>query len=468
VKAIALADFGSTFTKVTLVHAGTGELLARAEAPTTVRTDVLEGYRAALDEATGLVGSSVSICARVHASSAGGGLRMAAVGLVPELTAAAARQAALNAGAKVQLVLAGELDTAARAELEREAPEVLLFAGGTNGGQQARVLANAEVVASADADFTAVVACNEVISQNVAAIMRQGGRRVRLVPNVMPAFGTLNIEPARAAIGEEFVEHVICGKGLSHSKEFDQSVVMPTPQAVLLATQTLSTTRPAKARTGAGVVVVDVGGATTDVYSHAEHKETKGATQAGLLPIPPLIRTVQGDLGVRWNALNVFDSERAWMVKATAPIGIVGQQLQQACQQRAEHPELLAASQDDLEIDRALAACCVAVALRRHCGQLRITHEGRRSTIRRVEGGPDLRDARVLIGTGGAIVHDENGVHTIKHALGWHTNRSLTPAAPAILIDRNYILAASGLLSTIDVRLAANLLASELSEEKGQ
>jgi hypothetical protein len=85
-----------------------------------------------------------------------------------------------------------------------------------------------------------------------------------------------------------------------------------------------------------------------------------------------------------------------------------------------------------------------------------------------VEGGPDLRDARVLIGTGGAIVHDENGTQIIKRALGWRTDRSLTPAAPTVLIDRNYILAAAGLLSTVDVQLAANLLASELNEEKGQ
>jgi uncharacterized protein (TIGR01319 family) len=284
----------------------------------------------------------------------------------------------------------------------------------------------------------------------------------------MPAFGTLNIEPARSAIGEEFVEHVIRGKGLSQSKEFDQSVAMPTPQAVLLATQTLSTTRAAKTGTGAGVIVVDVGGATTDIYSDAEQKEARGATQASLLPIPRLIRTVQGDLGVRWNAQNVCDSERAWMVEATAPVGISERQLQQACRHRAENPELLVASQDELEVDRALAACCVAVALRRHCGQLRITHEGRRSTVRRVEGGPDLRDARVLIGTGGAIVHDENGTQIIKRALGWRTDRSLTPAAPTVLIDRNYILAAAGLLSTVDVQLAANLLASELNEEKGQ
>lgn len=467
-KAIALADFGSTFTKVTLVHAGAGNLLARAQAPTTVRTDVLEGYRAALGKAVSLVGGPVSISARVHASSAGGGLRMAAVGLVPELTAAAARQTALNAGAKVQLVLAGELGGAARDELEREAPEVLLFAGGTDGGQQARVLANAEVVASANVDFAAVVACNEVISQNVAAILRQGGRRVRVAPNVMPAFGTLNIEPARAAISEEFVEHVIRGKGLSQSREFEQAVAMPTPQAVLLATQILSATRAARSESGAGVVVVDVGGATTDVYSYAEQKEARGATQESLLPIPRLIRTVQGDLGVRWNAPNVCDSERPWMAKATDPARLSESQLQQACQHRAARPEFLATSEDELEIDRALAACCVAAALRRHCGQLRITHEGRRSTVRRVEGGPDLRDARVLIGTGGAIVHDKSGVQTVKRALGWRMERSLTPAAPVVLIDRNYILAAAGLLSTVDAQLAANLLASELSEEKGQ
>ena len=308
-KAVALADVGSTFTKVTLVHETSARLIACAQSPTTVESDVMEGYRAAMDQALRLAGSPVTISTKLHASSAGGGLRMAAVGLVRELTAAAANHAALNAGAKVELVLAGELEEKDGRAVEQTRPEVVLFAGGTDGGQEARVLANAEIVAGAATDFTAVVACNRAVSKKVAAIMRQGGRRVRVVPNVMPAFGELDIEPARAAICDEFVSHVIRGKGLSRSREFDRSVAMPTPDAVLRATSAF--TRAAGRFNGATVVVVDVGGATTDIYSNAEPLPEVGGTSGSLLPIPPLMRTVQGDLGVRWNALSVFEAEKA-------------------------------------------------------------------------------------------------------------------------------------------------------------
>ena len=106
---VALADFGSTYTKVRLVDPAQGELLARAEAPTTVATDLMEGYGAALEAALRSLGAGPTIDEQLAVSSAGGGLRVAAVGLVADLTAAAARQAALNAGARVEAVLAGTL-----------------------------------------------------------------------------------------------------------------------------------------------------------------------------------------------------------------------------------------------------------------------------------------------------------------------------------------------------------------------
>ena len=144
VNAIALVDFGSTFTKLTITEAGTGRLLAAAQAPTTVETDVMEGYRDALDRALGQVPGKPKIVRRLAASSAGGGLRVAAIGLVPEYTEAAARQAALNAGARIVLRLAGRLDERAVTALEEAQPEIVLFSGGTDGGQRAQVLENAE------------------------------------------------------------------------------------------------------------------------------------------------------------------------------------------------------------------------------------------------------------------------------------------------------------------------------------
>ena len=462
-KAIALADFGSTFTKVTLVQETSGHLISRAQAPTTASSDVLEGYASALDEARSLAADRLSISRRLHASSAGGGLRMAAVGLVPDLTAAAARQAALNAGARVQLVLAGDLSERDRMELEQAKPEVLLFAGGTDGGQEARVLANAEVIASAAVDFTVIVACNHRIGKTVAAAMRQGGRRVRVVSNVMPIVGRLEIEPARKAIEEEFVTHVIRGKGLSRSREFDRSVAMPTPEAVLLATRTLAQSERSDIG-GQTVVVVDVGGATTDVYSHTPHVTSQEQQDAErLLPPPELMRTVQGDLGVRWNAVNVYNADEAW-IDASVNCGSDPARILNACNRRAEHPAYLSTTREEISIDRALASSCLTVALRRHCGSLRIRHSGRGAPTRRIDGGPDLREARVVVGSGGVIVYDPNGADTIRAALSRRDERSLAPTAPRVLVDSHYVLPAAGLLSTISDHLALNLLEGALSE----
>ena len=461
-KAIALADFGSTYTKVTLVDEESGRFISRAQAPTTSASDVLEGYRAALDEATAAAGRPLGIARKLHASSAGGGLRMVAVGLVEELTAAAAKQAALNAGARVQLVLAGTLDESGRASLTDAAPEILLFAGGTDGGQEARVLANAEVVASADLDFTAVVACNSAISKTVAAILHQGGRRVRVVPNVMPAVGRLQIEPARRAIGEEFVQHVIRGKGLSASRDFDHSVAMPTPEAVLRATRVL--TQTPGGRGPGGVVVVDVGGATTDIHSFTGTAEPhEPAVLEQLLPPPPLMRTVQGDLGVRWNAPHVYETETEWIVSSLARDGVDASQLVDACRLRANRPEYLGTTPGELAIDRALATSCVAVALRRHCGSLRISHSGRGPAVRHVDGGPDLREASLLVGSGGVLVHDREGAATVTAALARRQERSLTPTAPSVVLDKHYILPAAGLLSTVSQSHAAVLLEHALT-----
>ena len=130
-KAVILADFGSTYTKLTLVEEGSGRLLASEQAPTSIATDVMEGYEAALGSALASIRGPVDVVDRLAASSAGGGLRLAAIGLVADYTAAAARQAALNAGAKIELLLSGRLDQAAVAALEAARPEILLVSGGT-------------------------------------------------------------------------------------------------------------------------------------------------------------------------------------------------------------------------------------------------------------------------------------------------------------------------------------------------
>lgn len=457
-KIAVLADFGSTFTKVSLVELGTGRLVSHAQAPTTADSDVMNGYRAAVADAQAAARQDVSIEARLAASSAGGGLRVAAVGLVEELTAAAARQAALNAGARVELVLSGRLTDRDRDALERVDPDIVLFSGGTDHGQKRMVLENAEVIANAQVDAHFVVACNGEVASRVAQLLATHGRQVDVVDNVLPQISVLNVAPARQAIGDAFLDHVIAGKGLSETDEFTRTVVMPTPEAVLMGTELLA--RGTRDVSGwAQAIVIDVGGATTDVHSAANSTRSTPGVNLPLLPILPVLRSVQGDLGVRSNAASVLQQDRAWILATLGPRYDPGQ-IEDAVSHRTRDPAFLPADVGWV-VDRTLATSCLTYALQRHCGRLTIRARPDQS-VRFSLDGPDLRDAPVVIGTGGILAHNPCASDVVQAALDRCDSQALTPKNPRIVIDRSYIMAAAGLLATIDQAAALSLMTSQL------
>ena len=457
-KIAVLADFGSTFTKVSLVELGTGRLVGNGQAPTTAESDVMNGYRAAVADALAASEQDIEIEARLAASSAGGGLRVAAVGLVEELTAAAARQAGLNAGARVALVLSGRLSDQDRHALELADPDIVLFSGGTDDGQRRLVLENAEVVAHARIDAHFVVACNTDVAPQVAQLLAAAGRQVAVVENVLPQISTLNVAPAREAIGHAFLHHVIAGKGLSASDEFARIVMMPTPEAVLTATELLA--RGADDVSGwAEAVVIDVGGATTDVHSVADSKRTTPGVNLPLLPILPVLRTVQGDLGLRSSAASVLEQDRAWIVNTLSP-AYDSDQVDHAVSERVRDPAFVPVG-DDWAVDCALATSCLAHALERHCGRLTIRVRPNQEVRFSVDG-PDLREASVVIGTGGILSHNPRASDIVRVALDRCDAQALIPKNPRVVIDRAYILAAAGLLATIDRAAALSLINSQL------
>src|SRR6476659_3694157 len=343
VSVVALADFGSTYTKVRLVDPEEGRLLARAEAPTSIGTDLMEGYAAALRTATESAGGQVAIEQQLAVSSAGGGLRVAAVGLVADMTAAAARQAAR--------------------------PEIVLFAGGTDGGQADLVVENARRLASRKLGGYAVVACNADVAEEAAELLRAGGAEAAVAGNVMPALGKLAIESAREAILRAFLEHVIGGKGLSASDAFARMVRMPTPEAVLEATRLLS--RGTADAPGLGdLMVVDIGGATTDVHSdHAQEPAAPGVEDP-LLPPPPTLRTVEGDLGLRAGAPGVLAADARWI---EAELGGGGEAIRQAVLHRSGNPEWIPAEPLEARLDSLLAIGCASHAVTRHSGTMLLT-----------------------------------------------------------------------------------------------
>ncbi|MGZ4604326.1 MAG: glutamate mutase L, partial [Kineosporiaceae bacterium] len=281
-------DVGSTFTKAALVAVPSGALLATAAHPTTP-PEVLDGVaavRAAAEESAGCRAGGVLAC-----SSAGGGLRIAVVGYERLVTAEAGRRVALSAGGRVVHVHAGLLTAPDVDRLRAARPDVVLLVGGTDGGDAEVLQANARRLGIARIAAPVVVAGNAEAAPRAAAELERRGRRVVVAPNVLPRIGTLEPLGARSAIRELFLAHVIGGKGLSRGPRFARLVRAPTPDAVLTGVEIL-------AEVTGDVLVVDVGGATTDVYSVL----TTPADQGAAAGTAAATRTVEGDLGVRWSA----------------------------------------------------------------------------------------------------------------------------------------------------------------------
>ncbi|HEV2857437.1 MAG TPA: glutamate mutase L [Solirubrobacterales bacterium] len=456
--AVALADFGSTYTKLSLVDPEEGRLLARAEAPTSIGTDLMEGYAAALEAAKRAAGDPVEVEEAIAASSAGGGLRVAAVGLVADLTAAAAQQAALNAGARVGTVLAGELDDEQLDELRAARPEIVLFAGGTDGGQAELVLENARRLAGAQLSSHFVVACNREVAAEAAVLLRAKGAAASVAENVMPRLGEIAIESAREAILRAFLDHVIGGKGLSASPDFERMVRMPTPEAVLEATRLLAHGTEAVAGVG-DVIVIDVGGATTDVHSSRSAEVATPGIEDSLLPPPPTLRTVEGDLGLRSGSAGVLAADRRWLL---AEAGLSDPALGQAVSLRSSDSKWIPNNPGEAQLDHLLAVGCATHAVQRHCGTMLLTR-GESGPPTLVRDGPDLREVKQVLGTGGVFAHREDGSEILRAALGRRAPRSLAPRDPVLSVDANYVMAAAGLLASLDPNAGALLLQQELA-----
>ncbi|GAA1793384.1 hypothetical protein GCM10009682_14070 [Luedemannella flava] len=401
------ADVGSTYTKVAVVDLDAGALVATAAHPTTIGTDVLRGLDAAIAAAGAADADEVHVC-----SSAGGGLRLAVIGYEQRVTAEAGRRVGLTAGARVVHVAAGRLDRAGLTALRQANPDVILLAGGTDGGDEDVLRHNAARLAGARTRVPVVLAGNAEARDAVAAHLGEHGVPVVVTDNVLPRIGELNPQPARAAIREVFLRHVIGGKGLSRGPRFASLVRGATPDVVLTAVELLAD------ELGGDLLVVDVGGATTDVYSVLR---PDGATSADVAGTLWRGRTVEGDLGVRWSATGVLDAAVAERLPHDAALA-------SSAAQRAADPSLLSA---DHSVDLRLATIAATVAARRH-GRDR-----------------DLRRVRLVVGSGGVLRHAEPAAAAAvldailaDHAGGWRV-----PTAARVLVDHEYVLAAAGLLA---------------------
>jgi len=451
---VVCLDVGSTFTKGAAVDVTTGDLLATAAHATTIETDVLAGIDAVrADLAAQLPGADLSEV--LACSSAGGGLRLAVVGYERAVTAEAGHRVGLSAGAKIVHVSSGLLTGEGLAALRADRPDVVLLVGGTDGGNTEVLVANARALAASPAAATGtvpvVVAGNIEGRAEVVGVLTAAGWPAIAAANVLPRIGVLDPLPARAAIREVFIAHVIGGKHLSASPAFAEMVRAATPDAVLAGVELLAD--GAAGTAGAGdVVVVDVGGATTDVYSVVTPDPEEAALHREVVEVMWRGRTVEGDLGVRWSAPGVVSAAVAERLLPEAE----AVRLVLAAEQRAADPALLPSDAEGRAVDARLAELALTVALRRHArpqesGEVR-------------NPGKDLRGVRLVVGSGGVLRHA--GPRALQRilapAVGDHAGGWKVPDRAALAVDSRYVLAAAGLLAASYPDAAARLLSRTL------
>lgn len=452
---ILLIDFGSTYTKVCAADLSGERLLATAQSYTTVESDIGEGLANALSLLEARAGK-LAFSARYACSSAAGGLRMCACGLVPGLTAKAAKLAALGAGAKVERTYAYQLTRADIEEIEGLRPDIFLLTGGTDGGDTACILHNAQVIAKSALDCPVILAGNRACADECAQIL--SGKRVYVAGNVMPRFNELDIKPAQDCIRAVFMERIVNAKGLSRAKNLLDGIVMPTPAAAHRALELLS--RGCEGEAGLGELMgIDLGGATTDVYSMAAGGPREANTIVTGLVEPYAKRSVEGDIGMRYSVLGILESAGAARLASLA--GLSPEQAEAAVRALAGETERLPQSEADVRLDGALASLAVEAAVMRHAGTLEsvITPVG----WTYLQAGKDLRGVNTLVFTGGALIHSPYLGGIAAHALyNKQQPMSLRPLAAEVLVDRNYVLSAMGLMSVYHPAAALRILKKEL------
>jgi uncharacterized protein (TIGR01319 family) len=455
-----LIDFGSTFTKITAVDLSTVRLLGKSQAPSTVGTDVREGLLRALvglherHQVFDQVPEDLSVLAGkivLASSSAAGGLRIAVVGNVPGLTVEAANQAALGAGAKVVGATSFKLSEEKISEIETLRPDLILLTGGVDGGDQATILRNAQMLGASALVVPIVVAGNRAASTQVSESLQRGGKEFRVVDNVMPRAGTLSVESAREEIRQLFMERITHAKGLDEVKEF-APVVLPTPMAVLEGLR-LGAEGAAGEKGWGDMLVVDVGGATTDVHSigygvpAGENVISQGLAESYAK------RTVEGDLGIRFNAATILarvgleklaEELRRDFPAVAATSAALQNYIEQISQETGSVPQAAWHS----AADAVLARAAVDLAVARHVGRREriVAREGEAW----VHSGKDLRDMRTLIGTGGVFAHNPFASYILSSpARGDERVQVLRPREPQLYFDSSYLLYAVGLLSKV-------------------
>ncbi len=428
IKVIVATDCGSTTTKAILIEFTNGEyrLVSRGEAPTTVEApfeDVTMGVLNAVAEleeltgrkildknskfispANGKIGTDIYI----STSSAGGGLQMMVAGVVRSMTAESAERAALGAGAIVMDVIASNDKRLPHEQIERIRhlrPDMILLSGGIDGGTTTHVVELAELISAADPrprlgssyQLPVIYAGNKDAAEAVAKTL-EDKVDLKTVDNLRPVLERENLGPAREEIHELFMEHVMAqAPGYKKLMSWTDAPIMPTPGAVGLIIQTIADQYNIEA------IGVDIGGATTDVFSVFRPEGNK----------PVFNRTVSANLGMSYSISNVFVEATVPMVMRWVPFEMDERDLRNRVKNKMVRPTTIPQSLEELIFEQAIAKEALRLAF--------IQHKSFATSLKGVQQQRTIADAfdqkssgdsivnmlslDMLIGSGGVLSH---------------------------------------------------------------
>jgi len=474
-KVILATDCGSTTTKAILIEKIGDEYRQtyRGEAPTTVEApfeDVTKGVLNAISEIEDLSGrkflegeeiihpskdGGVGCDIYISTSSAGGGLQMMVAGVVKQMTAESAERAALGAGAIVMDVLAINDKRLPHERIERIRalrPDMILLAGGTDGGDESKVVEMGEQIAAADPRPRLGISYRLpiIFSGNVEArpkIKETLGDKFALTmtANIRPTLEQENPWEARAEIQNLFEEHVMAqAPGYNKLIEWTSAPIMPTPAAVGLIIRTIAEIE------GINVIGVDIGGATTDVFSYFRI-EGEGLYN----------RSVSANLGLSYSVSNVMAEAGMDNVMRWSAFSIEEEDLRNRIKNKMIRPTTIPQMLSELMIEHGLAREALRLAFQQHkelATGLKGVQQQRdiADAFSQESSGATLikmMDLDLLVGSGGVLSHAPRR----RQAMMMLIDSFQPEGATRLAVDSIFMMPHLGVLTTVHDKAATEV-----------
>lgn len=446
---VLVAEIGSTTTVVNAfnnIHGNNPEFIGQGQGATSVLAgDVTIGLKDAIEDLkSNLNINEFNYGELLATSSAAGGLKMTVHGLVYDMTAKAAKEAALGAGAIIHMVTAGRLRRSDLNKIQEIKPNIILIAGGLDYGERDTALDNAERILELNLGIPVIYAGNCENQEEIREIFKNYNSKLYIVDNVYPKVDILNVEPTRRVIQSVFEEHIVHAPGMTKVREMVTGPIIPTPGAVMEGAKVL------KEEIG-DLMVIDVGGATTDIHSVTDGSEE--ISRILMAPEPTAKRTVEGDLGVYINRYNVID--RIGIEKLNKELGF-------DAVTALETYNAIPRNDKEIKLVERLTLEAVLTAVERHAGSIRKLY-GEGAGRKAVAEGKDLTQIKYIIGTGGALTRLPKRVEIMEKISLSGKGTELFPTADAkILVDSDYIMASLGVLSKEYPEAALQLMKKSL------